>query len=209
MYRWAFEILIVFASLIGTYAITSVSVIFQLLILCFMFPLGVGISASSMVGNALGAGQVTLAKDISRLTLSFMLSMSVVICPTIIYFGPTFMGLFSTDPTVIETSSSLIYLLAYSTMMDGLQGVGSGILRGAGKQHVGARINLVAYYLIGLPCAWVLCFHCSLGVHGLMYGICIGSSLQAWVVLYMVLFKHEYVFSRLKNLEEYCPESDL
>lgn len=199
--RWAFEILIIFASLISTEAITSVSIIFQLLIMCFMFPLGVGISVSSMVGNALGAGEVMLAKHIGLLGLSFMLSMSVVICPVVILFGSSFMKLFTSDPEVISMSSSMVYLLAYSTVMDGLQGVASGILRGAGKQHVGARINIIAFYSIGLPSAWTLCFYFSLGVHGLVYGIVLGSSVQACAVLFVVLAQQDYVFSKLKLSE--------
>ena len=199
LFRWAYELLIVFASLLGTCEVSSVSIIFQTMIICFMVPLGIGISASSMVGNALGEGKIDIAKQVAKLALASMATLSLVICPCIVMFGPRFMALYTTDATVIETTSSLVYVLSYSAFVDGMQSVSSGILRGAAKQFIGARTNVAAFYVIGLPCSWVLCFHYSLGVRGLLYGIYTGSTLQCCILVYVVLFQQERVFTRLEH----------
>lgn len=47
-----------------------------------------------------------------------------------------------------------------------MQGVTSGILRGAGKPKIGAITNLVGYYVIGLPTAVSLMFAAKLGIIG-------------------------------------------
>lgn len=47
-----------------------------------------------------------------------------------------------------------------------MQGVTSGIMRGAGKQRIGAICNLVGYYAIGLPIAVSLMFAAKLGIVG-------------------------------------------
>ena len=162
-----------------------------------MFPLGIGIAASTLVGNALGAGKVALAKELSHLSLGVMISLSAIICPTMALGGDWFMSLFTSDESVLVICRTTLNYLVYSALIDGLQGVCSGILRGAGKQHIGAVTNIVAFYVLGLPCAWILCFRYNLGVQGLMTGILVGSSFQTAVLLYFVLFMDSYVFTAL------------
>ena len=69
-----------------------------------------------------------------------------------------------------------------------------GILRGAGKQLVGSVANVVAYYAIGLPMAWYLCFNCGLGVKGLMIGVVSGTLFQDAVMLILVFGFEDYVY---------------
>lgn len=51
-----------------------------------------------------------------------------------------------------------------------------GILRGAGKQTVGAVVSFTGFYLVSLPCAFSLGFAAHLGLHGMWYGMMIGYS---------------------------------
>lgn len=55
----------------------------------------------------------------------------------------------------------------------------AGVVRGAGRQTVGAATNFVSYWLLGLPLAALLAFRCHLGVHGLWLGLLTGTSFQA------------------------------
>lgn len=47
-----------------------------------------------------------------------------------------------------------------------VQGVTGGVLRGAGKQLVGALINLVGHYFIGFPIGVSLMFAANMGIIG-------------------------------------------
>ena len=46
---------------------------------------------------------------------------------------------------------SQVILLVVIIIFDGVQGLNAGILRGAGLPTAAARINLLTYWLIGLP----------------------------------------------------------
>lgn len=46
------------------------------------------------------------------------------------------------------------------------QGVAGGVLRGAGKQKIGALCNLVGYYFIGFPIGVSLMFAAKMGIVG-------------------------------------------
>lgn len=68
-------------------------------------------------------------------------------------------------------------LLAWSLIFVD-QGVISGVLRGAGKQVLGAVTNFVCYYLIGLPLGICLALLANLGVVGIWIGISVADTLQ-------------------------------
>lgn len=42
--------------------------------------------------------------------------------------------------------------------------IGAGILRGSGRQHIGAYVNLVAYYVVAIPVACLATFYFDFGV---------------------------------------------
>jgi len=54
----------------------------------------------------------------------------------------------------------------------------SGVARGCGWQHIGAYINLGAFYLCGIPAAALLAFWLNLGGMGLWIGIQTGAFTQ-------------------------------
>ncbi|GCB82502.1 hypothetical protein scyTo_0021628, partial [Scyliorhinus torazame] len=71
-------------------------------------------------------------------------------------------------------------------------GVCGGVLRGAGKQKLGAIGNLVGYYLIGFPIGISLMFAAKLGVFGLWSGliICVFVQLTLFLtVIYRINWK--------------------
>lgn len=51
-------------------------------------------------------------------------------------------------------------------MLCSFQGVTGGIVRGVGKQMIGALCNLVGYYLIGFPIGVTLMFVAKMGIIG-------------------------------------------
>lgn len=193
---WAFEILAMFASIIGTEAVSAQTIVLQISSLAFMVPLGIGISASSIVGNTIGAGNAGLATQFGRLAIALIIAVEgLLMCPLLYFLGTPFVLLFTQDSEVIRLSIATVPYMAAFAFLDGVQGVASGILRGTGKQHIGAVANVVAYYVFGLPLSWVLCFNANLGVIGLMGGVAIGTSIQALAMLYFLFCKESYVYS--------------
>lgn len=87
--------------------------------------------------------------------------------------------LFSNEKEVVNYVREMIPLLCIWVIMDSVQAVLSGVARGTGWQHIGAYVNLGAYYLLGVPVAVVLCFALNLRGKGLWIGILAGSTVQA------------------------------
>uniref|UniRef100_A0A673X851 Multidrug and toxin extrusion protein 1-like n=1 Tax=Salmo trutta TaxID=8032 RepID=A0A673X851_SALTR len=130
---WTFEIGGILAGLINEVELGAQSVVYQLAVITYMFPLGFSVAASVRVGNALGAGNTEQAKLSGKVA---SVCAFIVSC-----FVSTF---------VLVTK-------------DGVMG---GIVRGAGKQKIGALCNLVGCYFVGLPIGISLMFPNKMGIIG-------------------------------------------
>lgn len=159
-----------------------------------MIPLGLSAAASTVVGNAIGANEIKLAKEFASVSVCCLFGAESIISPCILLFGSYFVSLFSEDPIVEQITRRGIPYIAVFTLVDGLSAVLSGILRGAGKQHWGAYGNIVAYYSCGLPLAWTLCFDTNLGVVGLLVGIAIAPLLTDSFMSFMIFCRSEQMF---------------
>lgn len=53
-----------------------------------------------------------------------------------------------------------------------------GILRGAGRQELGALLNLASYWGLGLPAAYLLSSKAGWGLQGLWAGLALCTSVQ-------------------------------
>jgi MATE family multidrug resistance protein len=58
-------------------------------------------------------------------------------------------------------------------LFDGVQAVTTGALRGAGDTRTPMICHLVAYWGVGLPLGYVLCFRAGWGAVGLWIGLCL------------------------------------
>lgn len=192
---WAYEILTVFASMLGADAVDSQTIILQISVLVFMLPYGLGVASASIVGNALGAGELVLAKRSGSLALFLIFLVDILIAVFLITAGPYYIAILTTNSDVTETTNRLLPFLALFMLMDGIQGVSSGILRGAGKQTFGAILGFFTYYTLGLPMAWFLTFKCKLGVSGLLCGISTGAFVQTVVLLLYIFCFSSHLYS--------------
>ena len=59
-------------------------------------------------------------------------------------------------------------------------------MRGCGRQKIGATINLVTYWVVGLPLSVLLAFSGGLGALGLWTGLACTASVQAFIMTYVV-----------------------
>jgi multidrug resistance protein, MATE family len=75
---------------------------------------------------------------------------------------------------VIAATVPLLFVAAAFQFFDGLQITATGALRGAGNTHAGLYVQLIGYWLIGLPVGCWLGFRMHYGAVGLWLGLCAG-----------------------------------
>lgn len=79
---WAFELLAIFAGILGTHQLAAQIAVINIIGLVFMIPLGVQFSAAAQVGRQVGAGNVALAKKhaVTHLVFAVCTMTLVMVC---------------------------------------------------------------------------------------------------------------------------------
>ncbi len=87
--------------------------------------------------------------------------------------------LISPRPEVMAFSVPLLGVAAVFQISDGVQGVGAGVLRGAGDTRFAFAANVIGHYVVGFALAILLGFHMRMGIVGMWWGLCAGLSAVA------------------------------
>ncbi|KAM6338217.1 multidrug and toxin extrusion protein 1 isoform 2-T2 [Alca torda] len=176
---WTFEIGSFLAGLLSVVELGAQSVIYELSSAAYMVPLGFSVAASVRVGNALGSGDVVQAKT-SCITTLLCAGVFAVVVATLLGTLKDVVGyIFTNDKEIVILVSKVMNIFAPFHLFDAAAATCGGVLRGTGKQKMGAIANAIGYYAIGLPIGISLMFAAKMGVLGLWVGMIICISLQA------------------------------
>ncbi|XP_073156213.1 protein DETOXIFICATION 25-like [Henckelia pumila] len=140
----------------------------------FMICLGLLGAACVRVANELGRGDAKAVTFSIKVVLSTSVALGVFFWILCLVFGRKIGYVFSNDENVAQTVSDLSILLAFSVLFNSIYPVLSGVAVGAGLQGTVAILNVVCYYLIGLPIGLVLGYVTNLQVKGLWVGMLCG-----------------------------------
>uniref|UniRef100_A0A8C1MUA4 Multidrug and toxin extrusion protein n=1 Tax=Cyprinus carpio TaxID=7962 RepID=A0A8C1MUA4_CYPCA len=168
---WTYEIGGFLAGLISETELGAQSVVYELATIAYMFPLGFAVAASVRVGNALGAGNTEQAKLSAKVSLACGMLVSCVVA-TLIGSTKDIIGyIFTTEEEIVLRVSEVMIMYGFFHLFDAIAGITGGIVRGAGKQLLGALCNIVGYYFVGFPTGVSLMFALSMGIIGLWIGL--------------------------------------
>jgi len=116
-----------------------------------------------------------------------------------------FARLFNDDEQVVRLTAQVLPYVALFQIADGLNGSCGGALRGMGRQHVGAAVNIISYYCGALPLGIWLAYH-GWGLAGLWVGQCIALYLvgaMEWAIVAFTDYQKqvENAFKRMDSSE--------
>lgn len=181
----------------GAIPLAGHQVALQLAALTFMVPLGVAQATSILVGQAVGRGH---AHDARRATGAGMFTGVGFMALTAVMFltVPDLLArVFSDDPPVIAAAGLLLPIAGVFQIFDGMQVVAAGALRGVGDTRMPMVLNLVGFWLLGLPVSIALGFGLDWGPRGVWWGLAIGIGAVALLLTSRVRLRLGRTLSRL------------
>ncbi|XP_065636923.1 protein DETOXIFICATION 6 isoform X2 [Quercus suber] len=158
---------------------SAVMVCLTISTLHFTVAYGFGAAASTRISNELGAGNPQAARAAVWATMFLSITEGIIVSVTLFFCRYVLGYAYSNEKQVVNYIAVMAPLICLSILMDSLQAVLSGVARGSGWQHIGAYVNLGAFYLVGLPVGAVLGFVLHLRGKGLWIGIIAGSIVQS------------------------------
>ena len=195
----AFGVIALLMGTLGTVAMAAHQVAINLASLTFMVPLGVSAAASVRVGHAVGRQDGPGARRAASAALICGVGFMVVTAAVFIGLPHALAAVYTSDRAVVALAAALIPIAGVFQVFDGLQVVASGILRGIGDTRVPMLINVLGFWLVGMPVSVGLGLGLGLGPRGLWWGLATGLATVAIVLA--LRFHHRVREERLALLQ--------
>lgn len=189
----AFSTAAIMMGWLGAQALAAHQIALNLAAVSYMMVTGIAAASTVRVGNQLGMKDIPNMRraGFSAFLMGLMLmTSSAVLFVSGKYFFPS---LYIDEPEVIELAGSLLIIAAFFQLSDGVQAVALGTLRGMADVKIPTIITLIAYWVVGLPVAYLLAFPLELGPHGIWYGLLVSLTIAA----VLLVSRFHYISKRL------------
>ena len=164
---------------LGQIELAAHGIALQLASITFMLHLGLSDAATIRVSSALG--KADKHKIINECWASLVISLWLSSLAIMIFLGfpklliSTFLNSEEINSNlIIEMGISLLALAALFQLVDGGQALAIHLLRGIHDTTIPMYIAVISYWIIGLPCGYVLSFHYNFGAQGIWLGLVLG-----------------------------------
>jgi len=168
----------------GTIALAAHGIVMQIISVAFMVPLGLGQVATIRLGLAKGrkdADEITVAgHTVLIVGIGFALAMSALFLLVPAATISLFLDFENADAAdILAFAIPLLAVAAAFQLVDTLQVLAAGLLRGLKDTRVPMQIALFSYWVIGVPTAYLLSQFTALGPIGIWLGLAIGLTVAS------------------------------
>nr|WP_277932265.1 MdtK family multidrug efflux MATE transporter [Enterobacter sp. I4] len=160
--------------------------------LMFVLPMSLAAAVTIRVGFRLGQGSTLDAQTAARTGLGVGVCMAVCTALFTVLLREQIALLYNDNPEVVTLASHLMLLAALYQISDSIQVIGSGVLRGYKDTRSIFFITFIAYWVLGLPCGYILALTDlvvnRMGPAGFWMGFIIGLTSAAIMMMLRMRF---------------------
>ena len=164
---------------LGTTAIASHQIALNVASVAFMVPLGVAMATTVRVGHAVGAGDAPAVRWSAASGYAIAILAQVVSAAVMVVGGTWIANLYTTDAEVVALAGTLLLFAAAFQLVDGVQAMSAGALRGLKDARVPMLLAGVSYWGVGMPVGVWLSLGLGWGAQGMWTGLIFGLSVAA------------------------------
>lgn len=167
--------------------------------LLFMLPLSLGVSVSIRAAYFVGAArQYAFDVLVNTASLFTFVAVSVLVAATL-GWRQEIVGIYTDSPLIAEVAEVLLVLCGIYQLVDAAQAIAAGLLRGCHDTQIITWTNLVCYWMVGLPLAWI-CIRTdwmgsSWGAEGAWVSFIATLTLVALTLIFRFIHTRRCVFS--------------
>jgi multidrug resistance protein, MATE family len=187
---WWYEIMVLLCGVLidSKAAVAAMGVLIQTTSLIYIFPHSLGCAVSTRIGHELGAGSPDRARLVARVGLGLGAALGLVACAFAVSVRGVWARMFTADAAILNLTAAALPLLGLAELGNCPQTAGCGVLRGSARPEKAARINVSAFYGVGMPVALALAFWpAGLDFRGMWGGMLAAQLVCAALMLRAVL----------------------
>jgi putative MATE family efflux protein len=168
-------------STFGSAALAGYTIAIRLVIFCLLPSWGLSNAAATLVGQSLGAGKPDRAERAVWIAGGYNMLVLGAVGVLFIVFANSIVLLFTHDPVAAPIGALALRTMSYGFVFYALGMVLTQSFNGAGDTWTPTWINLVCFWVLEIPLAYVLARVAGLGPFGVFLAITIGYSSLALV----------------------------
>jgi MATE family multidrug resistance protein len=174
---------------IGTTELAASGIALQIISVTFMVHIGLSSAATVRAGLAWGKGDRENLRLAAVAALSLSAAMVAFTIALLIGFREGLVGLFvgpgdPLRPAIVALGAQLLIVAAIFQLADAAQVMALGLLRGVQDTRIPMIYAVVSYWLVGMPCAYVLGFTLGWGATGIWWGLVVGLMLAGGLMIW-------------------------
>ena len=170
---------------LGTVAVAANSFAITAESLCYMPGYGIGVAATTIIGQCVGARRREEAKRLGWLaTILGMLIMGVS-GAFMWAFAPQMIGILTPEEDIRRLGAMVLRIEAFAEPLYGASIVAAGVFRGAGETLLSSVLNLVSVWAVRIPLAYYL--GSLYGLKGAWLAMCAELSVRGLLFLVRLL----------------------
>lgn len=174
---------------LGATALAANQIVFSVVIIIYMAPLGLSAAVAIRISQATGGGARERIRAIGLAGMSVVTVWMLVFTAALMLAGEPIARAFVAEADVVAVATAMFVAVGVMQVFDGLQSVSLGALRGILDNQWPTRVSLIAYWLIALPLSYVIGFRFGFGAAGVWAGFGIGIGFAAVALISRFLAK--------------------
>jgi putative MATE family efflux protein len=155
----------------GSQAVAGYTIAIRIILFVLLPAWGLSNAAGTLVGQNLGAGQIKRAVKSVWITGYSNLIFMFVINSILILFPESFIKLFIDDPESVKIGVSALEYMCFGFIVYALGMVTAQAINGAGDTNTPLWINIISFWGIELPFAYLFSFFTDLNEKGVFVSI--------------------------------------
>ena len=174
---------------IGAIELAAHGIAIQLASLTFMIHIGFSQAATVRAGRALGRHDEPNLRRGARMAIALSAFVAFITVAIFLLFPELLINAFI-DPTepekdrLLSIGIGLLAMAALFQVVDALQVMALGLLRGVQDTAVPMIMATICYWVIGMPTSYLLAFRFGMGGIGLWLGLVVGLSFAAAMMMW-------------------------
>jgi Na+-driven multidrug efflux pump len=142
-------------------------------------------AAATLVGQNLGAGHPERAEKSVWRSAQFTVIFMAVVSVVYMIAAPWLVRLFNGDPEVVHAGSMAMRIIAGGYVFFGFGMIVTQSINGAGDTRTPTILNLVCFWLLEIPLAWLLALYFDWGQTGVYWSIVFSESVMAVAAIWV------------------------
>ena len=162
-------------------------IILNISLFFYMFPFGLSVANSNIVGKFVGRNSIKGTELSCKLSILYTLIWSILINSLLAIFRPLLPYIYTSDEKLVPVVDNLILIYVFYEFFDFLTTSYAGMFRGLGMQNIISIANLICFYVISIPLCYVLTYPAKLGIYGnwISYVIAIVCLVTSYTIIYL------------------------